>query len=332
MKLAAMKLAESGRALAEQAARLLWSRRVQRVKMSLLGQHANEGWVARLVLYYLLTVLAYLYLQPLFYIISTMFKNLTDLLDPTVKWLPRSFEWSNLETAWRGLQYPEAFRNTVTIALACSLIQVFMCALTGYALAKLPFPGRGLVTFFVILTFLVPPQIIIIPLYVVYSKLGLLNTPFVFIVPAFLGQGIRSALFIMIFRQFFRAQPATLEEAAQLDGASPLRLFFKIMLPLARSACLVVFLFSFIWYWNMYYEPSMFLQDDYLPLSISLNRLEEVLTGLPKGYRDAVLGNNPISEAPKMAAAFLIIFPPLLVYICLQRWFVEGIERTGLVE
>ncbi|MCD9026180.1 carbohydrate ABC transporter permease [Cohnella silvisoli] len=327
-----MKAAEIYRNTAAHVNRFIWSRRMQRVKMAALGQHTNDGWIARIMIYFLLSVLAYLYLQPLFYIVSTMFKNLNDLLDPTVKWIPRTIDLENLRTAWLGLNYPEAFMNTITIALACSVIQVFICAMTGYALAKLPFPGKGIVTFLIMLTFLVPPQIIIIPLYVVYSKLGLLNTPLVFIIPAFLGQGIRSALFIIIFRQFFKTQPATLEEAAKLDGASSGRLFFKIMLPLARSACLVVFLFSFIWYWNMYYEPSMFLQNDYLPLSISLNRLDEVLTGLPKGYVDAVLGSNPVSEAPKMAAAFLIIFPPLLVYVFLQRWFVEGIERTGLVE
>ncbi|MCC3371867.1 carbohydrate ABC transporter permease [Cohnella sp. REN36] len=328
-----MKLAETYRAASAGVSRFLWSRSVQRVKMLALGQQANEGWGARLIIYFLLSIIAYLYLQPLFYIISTMFKNLNDLLDPTVKWIPRELDFSNLRTAWRGLHYPQAFAHTLTIAFVCSAIQVAVCAMTGYALARLTFPGRGLVTFLVILTFLVPPQITIIPLYVIYSKLGLLDTPFVFIVPALFGQGVRSALFIIIFRQFFRTLPATLEEAAKLDGASAFRLFSRIMLPLARSACLVVFLFSFIWYWNLYYEPSMFLRDHYLPLSISLDRLQEVLTGVPAGGGGEALRKiDPISEAPKMAAAFLIIFPPLVLYMFMQRWFVEGIERTGLVE
>ncbi|MFD0711475.1 carbohydrate ABC transporter permease [Paenibacillus sp. GCM10027626] len=328
-----MNIADICRNASGKISHFLWSRRIQRVKMVALGRHANDGWIANLVIYFLLSVIAYLYLQPLLYIVSTMFKDLSDLLDPTVKWIPRQLDFSNLETAWRGLHYPKAFMNTLTIALSSSLIQVVVCSMTGYALAKLEFPGRGVVTFLVILTFLVPPQIIIIPLYVIYSKLGLLNTPFVFIVPAIFGQGVRSALFIIIFRQFFKTQPITLEEAAKLDGASTFRLFFRIMLPLSRSACLVVFLFSFIWYWNMYYEPSMFLQDSYLPLSISLDRLQEVLTGVPAGGAgDALRSIDPISEAPKMAAAFLIIAPPLVLYMFMQRWFVEGIERTGLVE
>jgi len=328
-----MNIADVYRNTSVRVNRFLWGRPMQRVKMAALGRHTNDGWIAMLIIYFLLSVIAYLYLQPLLYIVSTMLKNLSDLLDPTVKWIPRQLDFSNLETAWRGLNYPKAFMNTLTIALGCSAIQVVICSMTGYALAKLEFPGRGVVTFLVILTFLVPPQIIIIPLYVIYSKLGLLNTPFVFIIPAIFGQGVRSALFIIIFRQFFRTQPVTLEEAAKLDGASTFRLFFRIMLPLSRSACLVVFLFSFIWYWNMYYEPSMFLRDAYMPLSISLDRLQEVLTGVPAGGNgDSLRAIDPISEAPKMAAAFLIIAPPLVLYMFMQRWFVEGIERTGLVE
>ncbi|WP_053087041.1 ABC transporter permease subunit [Paenibacillus sp. P22] len=121
-----------------------------------------------------------------------------------------------------------------------------------------------------------------------------------------------------------------LEEAAKLDGASSFRLFFRIMLPLAQSACLVVFLFSFIWYWNMYYEPSMFLANGFTPLSIRLDNLEDVLN-------PSLLGNthfitNPVTEGTKMAAAFLIILPPLILFMVLQRWFVAGIERTGIVE
>lgn len=324
-------LADRGRRARIAVEAWLWGRRMQKARMLLLGRHVNDGWMARIILYFLLAVIAYLYVQPLLYMISTSFKNLNDLLDPTVKWIPRELHLDNFKQAWFGLKYPQALANTLLIAVICSVAQVFICAMVGYALANLSFPGRGLITFLVMVTFLVPPQIIIIPLYIVYSKLGWLNTPFVFIIPALLGQGVRSALFIMIFRQFFRTQPVSLAEAAKLDGASELRLFFRIMLPLARSACLVVFLFSFIWYWNMYYEPSMFLQNQFIPLSISLDRLAEELTGLPKNYISFV-GTDPVTEASKMAAASMIIFPPVILYIFLQRWFVEGLDRAGMVE
>ncbi|WP_161601544.1 carbohydrate ABC transporter permease [Paenibacillus luteus] len=309
---------------------VLWSRRSQKVKVMVMGRSLSDGLLAKLVIYLLLSIVAYLYLQPILYMVSTMFKNMSDLLDPTVKWIPREITWENVTKAIKGLQYPEALRNTALISVTCSLVQVIICAMTGYALARLALPFKGLFTALIILTFLIPPQVIIIPLYVIFSKLGLLNSIFVFLIPAIFGQGLKGALFILIFRQFFKAQPPSLEEAAKLDGASTARLFFGIMLPLARSACLVVFLFSFIWYWNMYYEPSMFLTKGFTPLSIRLDMLEEVLNPSLLGNTRTIV--NPITESTKMAAAFLIILPPILVFMFLQRWFVSGIERTGIVE
>lgn len=313
------------------AGNLRWNRRSQKYKMILLGRNLSDGLLAKLIIYILLSIVAYLYLQPLLYMISTMLKNISDLLDPSVKWIPRVVTWENMKKAFEGMHYPEALRNTTIIALSCSIVQVLICSMTGYALARLAVPFKGLITALVILTFLIPPQVIIIPLYVIFSKLGLLNSVFVFLVPAIFGQGLKGALFILIFRQFFKSQPPSLEEAAKLDGASASRLYFRIMLPLAQSACLVVFLFSFIWYWNMYYEPSMFLAKGFTPLSIRLDNLEEVLNPSLLGNKNAVI-TNPVTEGTKMAAAFLIIFPPLVIFMILQRWFITGIERTGLVE
>jgi multiple sugar transport system permease protein len=310
---------------------VLWSRTAQRIKVVLLGRNLSDGLVAKLIIYVLLSIVAYLYLNPLLYMISTMFKPLSDLLDPTVGLIPRDVTWENMSEAIKGLHYKEALGNTALLSVSCSIVQVMICAMTGYALAKLSVPFKGLITAFVILTFLMPPQIIVIPLYIIYSKLHLLNTIWVFLVPAIFGQGVKSALFILIFLQFFKAQPISLEEAAKLDGASSFRLFFRIMLPLARSACLVVFLFSFIWYWNLYYEPSMFLANDFTPLSIRLDKLEEVLNPSLLGQKN-LNDINPTTESAKMGAAFLIILPPIIVFMFLQRWFVTGIERTGIVE
>jgi len=312
--------------------RSVWiGRKAQKAKQLVIGQHLNDGLLSKALIVLMLSFIAYLYLQPLLYMVTTMVKPLSDLLDPTIKWIPRSLDWSNLEKAWYGLKYPEAFRNTLIIALCCSIFQVCICAITGYALARLHFFGRNIAFFLIILSFMVPPQIVIIPLYSIYSELGWLNTPLVFLIPALFGQGLRSALFIIIFRQFFSTLPKALEEAAKVDGASGIYLFARIMLPLARPAALVVFLFSFIWYWNMYYEPSMFLNDSFTPLSIRLNNLEAVLLG-PDMSGAKISAQNPITEGTKMAGAFMIIAPPLLVYMIAQRWFVESIDRTGLVE
>ncbi|MFD0717330.1 carbohydrate ABC transporter permease [Paenibacillus sp. GCM10027626] len=315
-----------------EAGRMWHSRGMQHIKRRILGQYVSDGWLARLVIYLVLAFIAYLYVQPLLYMMTTMVKSVSDLIDPAVQWIPRELNWKNLMDAWRGLHYPKAFGITLGISLTCSVLQVVSCAITGYALARLKFPGKNVAFILVIVTFLVPPQITMIPLFAIYGKLGWINTPLVFIVPALFAQGLRGALFVIIFRQFFLTQPKALEEAAKMDGASAYRLFFRIMLPLAKPAIVVVFLFSFIWYWNMYYEPSMFLNKELFPLSLRLNLLNEELIGDSRINFTTAFGKDPVSEGPKMAGAFLIIMPPLIIYAFVQRWFTEGIERTGLVE
>ncbi|CDN42969.1 carbohydrate ABC transporter permease [Paenibacillus sp. P22] len=130
----------------KQAKGLLWGRRVQKAKMIVLGRTLSDGLLAKLAIYALLSIVAYLYLQPLLYMVSTMLKDMSDLLDPTVKWIPRAVTWENLSKAFKGLQYPVALRNTALIALSCSLAQVLVCAMTGYALARLAVPFKGLIT------------------------------------------------------------------------------------------------------------------------------------------------------------------------------------------
>lgn len=327
-----MKLEETYQQAKLEVRRIIASRRTQQVKRFLLGQNMNDGFISKVIMIALLAVIAFLYVKPIIYMISTSMKSTADLVDPVVGIIPRGIYIHNYLEAWRGLHYPEAFVNTIIIALFGSVLQVFTCALTGYAMARLIFPGKRIFMSLIFIAFLVPSQVTAIPLYAIYDKLGLLHTPFAFLIPAVFGQGIRGALFIIIFRQFFMTQPKTLEEAAKMDGASVFRLYFRVMLPLASSACLVVFLFSFIWYWNMHYEASMFLGSDYVPLSLQLDMLQKELMGDSRLNFSAAVGKDPVTEGPKMAAAFLIILPPLIVYLFAQRWFTEGIERTGLVE
>ncbi|WP_256757793.1 carbohydrate ABC transporter permease [Cohnella sp. WQ 127256] len=310
----------------------LADRKTQKLKRLIIGQNVKDGVIAKLIIIALLTVIGFLYVKPILYMISTSLKSVADMIDPVVGLIPRELNLDNYKDAWKGLNYLDGFADTMTIALLGSIFQVFTCALTGYALARLKFPGKNLFFFLILIAFLIPPQLTIVPLYMIYSELGWINTPFVFLIPAIFGQGLRGALFIIIFRQFFHTQPKALEEAAKIDGASVFRLFFRIMMPLATGACLVVFLFSFVWYWNMSYEAALFLSKDFTPLSLRLSSMQMELLGNKAIDFSAGVGKDPISEGPKMAGAFLIIFPPLVIYLIAQRWFTEGIERTGLVE
>lgn len=313
--------------LNERAARAAPWKWKKRSALLLLGNGEKSGLLARLLIYVILLDIAIIYLNPMFYMVSTMFKSSVDLVDPAIRWIPRTIELENLRLAWEGLQYVASLSNSLLIVLLGASLQMVFCSLAGYAFARIEFPGRTLLFGMLLFSFLIPPQTIIIPLYILFGQLGWLGTPLAIIGPAIFGHGIKGALFVIIFRQFFLTLPKELEEAARMDGAGQFRIYWRVILPLARPALLVVFLFSFIWHWNDTTFTQLMLRGEYTPLSISLSGLDQVLNGTFGQEKEVKL-----NETIRMAASFLVIFPPLIVYYIAQRWFVEGVERTGLVE
>lgn len=306
---------------------------MERIRYFLLGKSIVDGSLFKVLIFIMLLFVSVLYLKPLLYILSTSLKSVPEMLDPTSGWLPRMFQWDNYRVALIGLEYVKGLWQTSLVAVGSALLQMLSCALTGYAFARLHIPGKNILFVIVLLVFLIPPQTIVIPLFVTYVKLGWLNTPLPFLVPALLAQGLKGALFIMIFRQFYNGFPKELEESARMDGASPFRIFTRIMLPLSRPALLIVFLFSFVWHWNDYFEPSLFLQSgDFTLLSGRLENLQDSLNASMGTVGLLGFGFFDLNEPIKMAGAMLVILPPLILYLFTQRYFVEGIERTGIVE
>jgi multiple sugar transport system permease protein len=260
---------------------------------------------------------------------STSLKTVADLADLTVLWIPRTIFWRNYELAISGMLYWQAARNSIIISLGSGILQTVACSFVAYGFARIPFPGRDVLFLLVLFTFLVPPQTIIVPLFILYRNLGFMDTYFPFLMPSLFGHGLRGALFILVFRQFFRNLPYELEDAARIDGAGPFSVYWRIMLPLAAPAIIVVFLFSLVWHWNDFFEPTIYLFDQNnftLPLRLSIlsAALLQMLAGQGAG--------DEFNEAVIMAASFLVIMPPLIVYLFTQRYFVESVDRTGLVE
>jgi multiple sugar transport system permease protein len=294
----------------------------------ILGKEADKGLIFRAFIYLVLIDVAYIYLNPILFMITTMVKNSQDLLDPAVSWVPRAIYTGVLQDAWTKLKYPSAFTISAVLSLTIAVLQTVSCAVAGYAFARLEFPFKRTLFFCLILTFIVPIQVVILPNLIAASQLGLMKTYIPIVLPALFGHGLKGALFVIIYRQFFSTQPKELEEAAKIDGANVFKIFYKVMLPLAKPAILVVFLFSFVWTWNDYYLPSMYLNGvKEVPLSMGISQISAVLT-----QQAAEFGPSIFDEPLKMATSFLIILPPLVLYMFTQRWFVEGVERTGLVE
>ncbi len=288
-----------------------------------------------LIRWVLILGICYIIIYPLLTKISSSFMSQRDLFDKTVQWIPRFFTLDNYTMVFEQLKYPEAFLNSFILALLVSLLQLFSCTLIGYGFARFDFKGKRLLFGLVIFTLIVPPQMIMIPMYLNFryftlfglipGGINLLGTYWPFILTSITGTGLKNGLFIFIMRQFFKGMPRGLEEAAYVDGAGPLRTFFKIMLPGAIPALVIVFLFSFVWQWNDFFLTNIYLGNEtVLPMMLhGLKYNVEAALDQPISTQYASLLNN--------TGSLMFMAPLLLLYAFMQKYFVESIERTGLV-
>jgi len=291
--------------------------------------------IRKLPLYILLTAFAILYLEPVLYMVSMAFKSATDITDATARWIPKNPTMKNVEYAYDAMKVTATFlkdrsftenimRSNLVVSVLTTflpaIVQTFTCAVAGYAFARLNFPCKKLLFVFLLLSYIIPPQTVFMPLIWIYRALGVVNSPMSFILPAIFGCGLKGSLFVIIYMQFFKKLPAQLEEAAYIDGASTYKVFFQVMLPLAKPAKITVFLFSMVWHWNETYLTSLFYTR-IQTLSVALNTIT-----VPTGTYDVAV------MAVMMAGALIFVLPMLVIYLFTQRHFTESIERTGIVE
>jgi multiple sugar transport system permease protein len=289
-----------------------------------------KHWPWVLIRTALLVAISYVIIFPLLSKLSTAFMTETDMWDATVRWIPRRFTLENIQLVIELMSYPLALFNTCLLTTLVSVLQVASCTLIGYGLARLSFRGSGLITALVVFVLVVPPQVTIIPQYLnfrFFNLYGLLPEPGInligsfwpFVLMSVTGMGIKNGIFILIMRQFFKGMSSSLEEAAYVDGADPLRTFLSIMLPNAIPALVTVFLFAFVWQWNDFLYTSLFMSGK----TFLTTMLSRIGTGILTPSI-VTLRNN--------TGMLLLIAPLLLVYVLMQRHFIESVERTGLVE
>lgn len=279
--------------------------------------------------------LGFIILYPMIFMISTAFRPSEQMNDPSIIWLPKSLTMQNIEDVWKIMDYGNTALNTVLLNLIASILEVLSCSITGYGFARFKFKGKNILFAIVTLMIIVPPQIITIPLFMQYSfgwitvlKGGesLINSPLTMYLPALFANGIRGGLFIYIFRQFFRGLPKELEDAAYLDGCGPLRTYVQVMIPNAKTSFLTVFLFAIVWYWNDFYiSSSYFTRNDTVALmlkNLDATLIQELFNGQQVGIRQMIVWLE--------AGCILSITPILIMYVFLQRYFIEGVERSGI--
>lgn len=284
--------------------------------------------------FFILFGLCFVILYPLIYMISCAFRDPADMSDPTVMWIPRHLTMDVIKQTAEVMDIKNTLITTLVLNMGCSLVQVASCALAGYGFARFKFKGKALLFGIVIMMILVPSQIISIPQYMLFRHFGLfglevnlINSKLCMYLPAAMCNGIRAGLMIFIFRQFFKGLPKELEDAAYLDGCGPLKTFIRVMVPNASSSFLTVFLFSVVWYWNDYYVSSTFFTKNQT-IALMLQNLSTLLSQQLFNNADV----SPREQIVWMEAGCLIaILPILVMYIFLQKYFTEGIERSGLV-
>jgi len=290
----------------------------------------------------LLIGISYIILLPLLTKISNSFMPVRELYDQTIKWIPRNFTLEHYEIVWRNMRYPTAFFNTVLLTSTVSILQLMSSTVIGYGLARFDFRGKNIIFALVIFTLIVPPQMIMTPLYLNFRffdffgilgerSLNLIGTYWPFILTSITGTGLKNGLFIYIMRQFFKGMPRELEEAAYIDGAGLIRAFIYVMLPGAVPGLIIVFLFAFVWQWNDYIFITMFMGGGaFLPQALEgvSNRVIQEVTG---GSAASKMQGDQYESLINNTGMVMVITPLLILYAFMQKYFIESVSRSGIV-
>ncbi len=308
--------------------------------------------------------LCFVIIFPIFQEISLAFRHPVDLNNKLVNWIPENYSLVNFTIAIELMKYWKGLWCNLQVSTISTICQLISTSLAGYAFSRLKFKGSNVIFWLVMLTLIVPPQAVSLSrtfylekfdIFSFFGNPGLFESLFgaplklkgegkaiVFYITSLTGQGIRSALFIFLFRQFFRGIPIELEESAQIDGAGVVRTFWSVMLPNARGVITTVALFAFVWQWNDVYYTGMYaISGDSFPmLTRKLITMSENVQGLilrPE-YIDFVeqvgegIVKNPLFIQVLLNTAALLMLTPLLIgYLFVQRLFIEGVERSGIV-
>jgi multiple sugar transport system permease protein len=270
--------------------------------------------MGRAIRYAALIVLAIGFAAPFFWMISTSLTPADQVLDRNRPLIPTSPAWHNYVEALtvHNLPFGTFFENTIIVSLLCVIGQTFSAAMVAFAFARLHFRFREPLFLLVLSTMLLPPQVTMIPTFVIWTIPGWIDSLKPLIIPSFFGGG---AFFIFLLRQFFLTIPTELEDAARIDGCGNFRIFWHVAMPLSKPALTTVALFSFVAHWNDFLGPLIYTQTiEKKTLAVGLNAFKSL-----HGTEYHLL----------MAASVAVLAPLIVIFFLAQRYFVEGIATTG---
>ena len=303
--------------------------------MKVKKKHDFKWWrnkISKAAIYFVLICVGFVYLEPIFEIIAKTFMSAEDIIDPSITWVPKNLSLNNLKVASTVLKVGPTLRNTILWSGGLALAQTLVSALTAYALSRFEFKFKNFWFVMIILAFIIPTPVTMIPRLMMFvsvqdaTGLQLVGTAIPQVSMAILGQGVYSAVLILILYTAFNMIPRVLDEAAQIDGASSLKIFWFVVVKMSATTILVVFLFSFVWNWNETYITGTLLRSniELLPAKLNMFNSEFSSVAVAQG------GAFRLNKAYKMAATLIAISPLLLLYVFVQKQFIQGIENTGI--
>jgi len=277
----------------------------------LLSMRARR-YLKILLTYALLIGLAIPFILPFGWMIATSLKKPEDVFTYPPTFFPNSFEWRNYIYGWTVLPFNTFLKNSLIVTLANVVGNLISCSLVAYGFARLRGRGRDFLFLLLLATLMIPREVTIVPRFLLFQRVGLINTLWPLILPAWFGY----PFFIFLLRQFFMSIPQDLDEAARIDGASALRILTSIILPLSKPALATVAVFAFIGNWTNILDPLIYIRSQELyTLALGLNLFR---------------GVNLIQYNWLMAASIITLLPVLVVFFLSQRLFVQGVTLTGM--
>lgn len=272
------------------------------------------SFLVNIALYIIILFLSISFVFPLFWMISTALKPNEQIFAQPPIWIPSPPTFQNFSKAWNKLPFSQFLKNTVIITLSATIGILLSSSLVAFSFAYLEWPGRDIWFMIMLSTMMLPAQVTIIPLFIIFSKINWINTFKPLIVPAFFGGG---AFYIFLLRQFFLTLPRELFDSAVIDGCSTLDIFLRIALPLVKPALSAVAIFSFMGHWNDFMGPLIYLRStEKYTLSLGINMF--------RGYEGITMWGE------LMAVSLVAAIPCLVIFFIAQKYFIQGITLTGL--
>ena len=302
-------------------------------------QSNAKSFIIGLLKFLLIVGVSYVILGPVLGIISSSFFSNADNYNPMVYMIPQSPTLERYSKASQYLDYWKTVSNSLIYSVTLMLIQVCICSMVGYGFARYKFPLKNLLFACVVVMIVIPTHTIMLPLYMTFanfdvlgiislikgSPINILSTPIPVYIMTALGCGLRSGLYIYIFNQFFRGLPKEIEEAAFVDGAGTWYTYFRIMLVNAMPSVITVAIFSMVWQYNDTFYGKLFLISGDVMISKKIASLAQNIATNEKIYDPA------IQQLYLDAGIVLVMLPVLIIYVVLQKYFIEGVERSGIV-